>query len=358
MKFFNDTHIDKIRKGYYSAVYFNRTKYILLKEKNFQNVTMQIFQKNDNVNLCGIAEVIELLRFGTGYWKNDKWVDKSDKITVKALQDGDRVTSRESIMHITGPYVYFAHLESLYLGILARRTNIATNAQQVLSVTNKPILFFGDRFDSFLNQEGDGYAAHIGGITSVATEAQSFLWQGQVVGTMPHSLIAVHQGNTLQAAKAFIKYYPNIPLVVLVDFDNDCVTTSLQVARALGKRLWGIRLDTSESLVDKSLQDYKKEKKFYGVNPTLVKNIRKSLNNAQFGHVKIVVSGGFDKEKIALFENEQTPVDFYGVGSWLLKGTNPFTADTVRVGNKHIAKAGRKYKKNPRMKNIYLDRIS
>ena len=41
-------------------------------------------------------------------------------------------------------------------------------------------------------------------------------------------------------------------LVTLVDFENDCVRTSLEVADALGDRLYGVRLDTSEMLVDRS----------------------------------------------------------------------------------------------------------
>src|SRR5271155_1980473 len=62
------TTIDKIRKGYYSAVYFNSTKEILLREKNLSIATMQIFQKKDNVTICGIKHVIEILKIGTGYF--------------------------------------------------------------------------------------------------------------------------------------------------------------------------------------------------------------------------------------------------------------------------------------------------
>ena len=43
---------------------------------------------------------------------------------------------------------------------------------------------------------------------------------------------------------------PGIKLVTLVDFENDCVRTSLEVAEALGDKLYGVRLDISEMLVD------------------------------------------------------------------------------------------------------------
>ena len=58
--------------------------------------------------------------------------------------------------------------------------------------------------------------------------------------------------------------------------------------------------------------------------------------------LKIVVSGGFDAEKIDLFEKLNVPVDVYGVGSYLLKEKIDITADIVEVNGKPCAKVGRK----------------
>src|SRR5260370_37079772 len=118
MQYWTLEAIEKIRRGYYSAVYFNRTQRILLQEKNLKTVTMQIFQKQDAV-LCGVDQVVELFKVAAGYFENDKWVGKGDEIKIESLQDGDSIKSWETVMHITGTYAYFAHLESLYLGILA-----------------------------------------------------------------------------------------------------------------------------------------------------------------------------------------------------------------------------------------------
>ena len=357
MQFFNNHIIDKIRKGYYSAAYFDRTQQILLRENNIQTVTMQIFQKKDTVLLCGIDEVIELLQIGTGYFSQGTWVNKYSKLTVEAVPEGSMINATEPIMHIAGPYAYFAHLESLYLGILARRTSVATKVKDVVAVANnKPILFFADRFDYFLTQEGDGYAANKGGAAGVATPAQAFLWNGKPIGTIPHALIAAYHGDTVRAAQAFSKHFPEVPLVALVDFTNDCIATALAVAQALGSKLWGIRLDTSESMIDASLKKYTHEKQLYGVNPTLVKKVREALDKANFQHVKIIVSGGFNTEKVAFFEKEQTPVDMYGIGSWFLQGTNPFTADIVTIGGNHQAKEGRSYKQNPLMRQAKYEK--
>lgn len=254
MAFWNNEIIGKIRRGYYSAVYFNRTKEILLREKNYKIVTMQIFQKHEGSVLCGIREVRELLKEATGYYEHEDWKDMSNTLTVESLSDGDKLISRETVMHLIGPYAYIAHLESLYLGILARRTLIATNTRKVVAAAgNKSVMFFADRFDDFLNQKGDGYAAKIGGANAVCTEAMSEGFGQEPVGTIPHALIAISNGNTLEAAKIFAKYFPNVKLIVLVDFDNDCVKMALLVARELGKKLWGVRIDTGENLIDCSL---------------------------------------------------------------------------------------------------------
>ena len=327
MNYWSKETIEKIRKGFYSAVYFNRTQYILEQEKNFTPVTMQVFQWNDKSILCGIDEVVELLK---------AVVDTS--LAVRALRDGDIINQGESVMHITGSYVSFAHLESIYLGILARRTVVATTTRRVVRVANgKPVFFFADRFDYFLNQEGDGYAAYIGGASGVCTLAHASRFNGTPVGTIPHALIAVCGGDTVRATQIFAKHIRDANVVALVDFDNDCVGTSLAVAKILGKKLWGVRLDTASNMIDKSL------KAGYGVTPHLVKLVRRALNDKGFSHVKILVSGGFSEEKVRRFEKAQTPVDGYGVGSALIHGSNDFTADIVMVNGKKIAKAGRRY---------------
>lgn len=353
MKYFSEEQIGKIRQGYYSAVYFNRTKEILLSEKNFKSVTMQIFQRKEGSILCGVEEVKELLRMATGYFERGgpasaesyseaKWIDKSFELNVKSKFDGDKLTSGETVMHIEGPYAYFAHLESLYLGILARRTRVATNVKTVVEAAGgKPVIFFGDRFDHFLNQEGDGYAANIGGAKGVCTAAHTAWTGGEPVGTIPHAFIAVNSGQIEDAIQLFYKYNPQVNLIALVDFENDCVNTSIRAAKRMGNKLWGVRLDTSLENTDLSLKDHGGEK---GVTPMLVRLVREALNREGFGEVKIVVSGGFTQEKIKKFTDEKVPVDAYGVGSAILQGENDFTADIVQVDGKPMAKAGREFK--------------
>ena len=357
MKYFSKETIGRIRRGYYTAVYFNRTKEILLKEKNLKDAVMQVFQKKEGSILCGAEEVKELLREATGYFEGERWIDKSSELEVAALRDGERLKAWETVMHITGPYAYFAHLESVYLGILARRTLVASNTRKcVEAAKGKPVIFFADRFDYFLNQEGDGYAAKVGGASSVCTQAMSERFGSEPVGTIPHALIAVYEGKTEAAAELFNKYYRQVNLIALVDFDNDCVGTALAVARKMGRKLWGVRLYTAGEVADKSLRSQEIRSRagddIKGVNPRLVRAVREGLDREGFGHVAIIVSGGFDHIKIRKFTEEKVPADAYGVGSSLIHGENDFTADIVKVEGKFMSKVGREYKENKRLIKI------
>jgi nicotinate phosphoribosyltransferase len=141
-------------------------------------------------------------------------------------------------------------------------------------------------------------------------------------------------------------------VTVLVDFENDSVRTALEVADALGDRLWGVRLDTSELLVDRALWHDMGAFKPTGVNPILVEKVRQALDAAGHDGVHIVASGGFDAHKIREFEKVGAPVDAYGVGSSLVQGANDFTADVVRVEGQELAKAGRRFKANPRLERV------
>jgi nicotinate phosphoribosyltransferase len=141
-------------------------------------------------------------------------------------------------------------------------------------------------------------------------------------------------------------------VTVLVDFENDSVRTALEVADTLGERLWGVRLDTSELMVDRSLWPDMGDFKPTGVNEVLVRRVREALDAAGHEHVHIVASGGFDADKIASFERAGAPVDAYGVGSSLVRGANDFTADVVRVEGRDCAKAGRRFRPNPRLERV------
>jgi nicotinate phosphoribosyltransferase len=339
-----DLPVEKMREGYYSDVYFNYARETLVREGRQPQVLMQVFQKKQAI-LGGMDEAIAILKLCSHDW---------DGLTVRALYDGDPVEPYETVMTIEGDYTLFAHLETAYLGVLARRTLISTNVRRVVEAANgKPILFFPARHDHHRVQTGDGYAAHVAGAIGVSTDAQASWWGGRGIGTVPHALISAYHGDTVLAAQRFAEHFRDeTNIVVLVDFENDSVRTSLEVARALGDRLWGVRLDTSRTLVDRSLWDEMGYFDPRGVNERLVRKVRAALDAEGYEDVRIVVSGGFDSERIQGFEARGVPVDSYGVGSALIRGENDFTGDIVLTDGQPSAKVGRELRPNDRLELV------
>jgi nicotinate phosphoribosyltransferase len=364
---------------------------------------MQVFQRSDAMVACGIDEALAVLALGAGSFADpaaadeafagylaarnwsrqarslggdayveavraqveaesafDKhWLPADGELQVSALRDGDRVDAWEPVVEITAPYRLVAHLESVYLGVLARRTLVATNVRSVVdAAAGKPVLFFGDRYDHWATQGGDGYAAFVGGAQGVATDAQAAWWGERGLGTIPHALIATFRGDTVAAVAAFARHVPGVPLIALVDFDNDSVATSLACAREFGERLWGVRLDTSSTMVDRSLWKELGDFNPTGVNPRLVEKVRQALDAEGFQHVRVIASGGFTVDRIQAFEAAGVPVDSYAVGSSLLKGTADYTADVVLREGRPCAKVGRFHRPSDRLRPVELSSLS
>jgi nicotinate phosphoribosyltransferase len=394
-----DLPVVELRAGYRAAVYFDRSRRILAAEGDDTEVTMQVFQRSDAMVACGIDEALAVLALGAGSFADaaaadvafadylaarsqtrrvrsiggaayveavrvqveaeaafDRhWRRAGAELRVTALRDGDRVDAWEPVLEITAPYRLVAHLESVYLGVLARRTLVATNVRRVVDAAGgKPVLFFGDRYDHWATQGGDGYAAFVGGAQGVATDAQAAWWGERGLGTIPHALIAVFQGDTVAAVAAFARHVPDVPLIALVDFANDSVATSLACARAFGERLWGVRLDTSSTMVDRALWPEMGDFRPTGVNQRLVEKVRQALDAEGFQHVRVIVSGGFTAERIDAFEAAGIPVDSYAVGSSLLKGTADYTADVVLREGRPCAKVGRRHRPSERLRPVDL----
>lgn len=325
----------------YVAKYFLNTKKITKNHDQIKKsiVSLQFFQWNDNVKLCGIDLVLEFLTEHTN----------TSKYRIKYLPDGSIINGREVVLELKGEYKYFGIYEGVIDGILSRATSIATNAWNVKKVANgKKLIFMGDRADYYLNQKLDGYAAAVGGIETQVTKMQTSSHEGEDVGTTPHVLIQMFKGDLISAMHAFKDFFPDERLIALVDFNNDVINDSLALLKEFKKELYGVRVDTSPSLVDKYFDN--KKKKEHGVNITLIKALRLALDKNYGKHVKIFISSGLDAQKIKEFETAKTPIDGYGIGAALLKINYLFTADAVKIDDEKIAKVGRQYQKNSRLK--------
>ncbi|MEE3928099.1 nicotinate phosphoribosyltransferase [Mycoplasmopsis ciconiae] len=326
-------------KKKYIASYFEKTKHILEHEKPNNIIKLQFFQRKDNAILAGMNEVLALL----------EEVTDTSKYVIRYLPEGSKINNLEIVLELEGNYQDFGMWEGMIDGILARSTSIASNAYAcVQAAKGKPIIFMGDRADHYINQEIDGKAIALAGVKLVSTEAQK---QNQnkdeiTFGSVPHVLIQGFGGDITAAMLAYSKHFPNNKLIALVDYHNDVIKESLKVWDALGDKVWGVRLDTSKNMVDHMFDN---EEPHYGVNIEQVKRLRKALDQAGATNYKIVVSSGFDAQKIKDFEDNNAPVDYYGVGQSIFKLSNSFSADATMLNNQKEAKEGRSYRENGKL---------
>ncbi|HSL47365.1 MAG TPA: nicotinate phosphoribosyltransferase [Anaerolineales bacterium] len=430
--------IERMRRGWYSDKYFENIGRMLAvlaaEEYNYSGsqhnlpdgvspdniavgnieVEMQWFTRRvGSTIIVGVDKSLEMLRHCTGYWEGDQFIGTSDTLEVWAVHDGTVVRSdgnplnAEPVIKVRGRYRDFALLETPTLGVLTRSSRVATNVYETLmAARGKPVLFFPARFDMHEVQAADGYAYNIAiqrfnmdfsqQIGSfVSTDAQGDWWGGAGGGTVAHAAIASFMGDTAEAMMQFSRILPaRIPRIALVDFNNDSVRDTLRVLEVMFRKyqalcdqgdqaeaekyvLYGVRLDTSGSLRDVSVQPLGDPALDLGVNPRLVFNVRHALDAASESweipsawkeaarqycrNVKIVVSGGFNPDKIRKFEKLGVPVDIYAVGSWLFNNNGgtvtDFTGDVVRV-KVHgewidMAKVGRKSLENPNLQRVW-----
>ncbi len=430
--------IERMRRGWYSDKYFVNISEMLsvLSSQGYTydgkspslpegvgpdgipagdlEVEMQWFTRRPGETLVvGVDKALTMLRHCTGYFHEDRFVDTSDRLEVWALQDGCKVTSDgdpltvQPVMKVRGRYRDFALLETPTLGIMTRASRVATNVYEtIVAARGKPVLFFPARFDVHEVQAADGYAYsiavqrynmdHASSLGPfISTDAQGDWWGGYGGGTVAHAAIACFLGDTAEAMLAFARVLPsNIARIALVDFNNDSVADSLATCRAMFDRyrqlvdageteeasrykLYGVRLDTSGSLRDRSVTPLGDPSLDLGVTPRLVFNVRQALDSASDSWnipeswrerareycraVRIVVSGGFSPEKIHRFERLGVPADIYAVGSALFDNHGPsvtdYTADVVRikVHGKWIdlAKVGRRSLDNPDLERVW-----
>jgi nicotinate phosphoribosyltransferase len=311
----------EIMSGESADVYFARADTVLEREGLDPIVTMEVFARQEAV-LCGVDEAKNLI----GHVLAE--CDPAET-AVEALADGDMIGPKEVVLRIRARYRRFGLYETAILGMLAQSTGWATAARECVdAAAPQPVISFGARHVHPDVTDVLDYAAIVGGCVGASTPAGARLAGLSPTGTMPHSLVLIF-GDTVAAAEAFDRDLDQaVPRIVLVDTFKDEAEEALRVARALGDRLYGIRLDTPAERGR--------------VTADLVHEVRARLDQAGFGHVRIVVSGGLNPERIRYFNDASAPVDSFAVGSYI-SGATPidFTGDIKEIDGSPIAKRGR-----------------
>ncbi len=317
---------EEILEGRITDVYFMRTREILEKSgESHHRVYAEVHNYGlpagyDWAILAGVEEVANLL--------------EGKPINVYSMDEGELFRSLEPVLAIEGRYVDFGVHEAGLLGILRHATSIATKAARVkLAGWGKPVLFFGVRaVHPAIAPMADRYA-FIGGCDGISGVLGAELAGVKPTGTMPHALILT-MGDQVKAWRAFDEIISkDVPRIALCDTLSDERFESLAAARALGERLYGVRLDTPSS----RRGDMRK----------IVLEVRWALDSAGYKHVKIFVSGGLDEDDVRRLADV---ADGFGVGTSIaFPPSVDLAMDLVEVNGKPFSKRG----KLPGRKQVY-----
>ncbi|MDA8156862.1 MAG: nicotinate phosphoribosyltransferase [Actinomycetota bacterium] len=321
-KVFNIANDQDILSGLVTDVYFDRTVRILKAKKVNPVVKAELIVKSMPGGqsgkdwpwavLAGLDEAMSLL--------------KGLPVKVRAIEDGTVFYPYEPILEIEGRYLDFCVYETALLGFLCQASGIATQAARFKMLAGeRMVLSFGARRMHPALAPMIERNAYIGGCDGVSVIESGQVIGREAVGTMPHALI-ICMGGTVEAALAFDEVIgPGAMRVVLIDTFQDEKFECLNVARALGKKLDGVRFDTPSS----------RRGDFYRI----LEECRWELDQRGFGHVKFFVSGGIKEADVARLN---PLVSGYGIGTSISNApVVDIAMDIMEVEGKPLAKRGK-----------------
>jgi len=318
-----------IIRGDPADAYLHWTKEVMRLESQNPKVLVDFVPAREGI-LCGMEEVKSLLQNVLPKQETDSGVELLDnEAEVWGLEEGDEIMPGEPVLRIIANYASFAIYETSICGILSSSSGWATAAREcVKAAGDKTVIGYGARHIHPNVAHILDYASVLGGCSSASTILGSRQSGRNPFGNMPHSLPLIF-GDTVVAAQAFDRHLGmEIQRIVLVGTFGDEGEEALKVSQALRDKLRGIRIDTPSERG--------------GVTPTMVGELRARMDQMNFKHVEIYISGGLNPTRIKEFQDLDSPVNGYLVGSYISGASpNDFTADIREIEDKAVAKRGR-----------------
>lgn len=311
---FHTADTKDIINGKITDVYFERTLRIL-KAKKINPVVKAEFIAKSLPNgwqwavLAGMEEVSYLL--------------KHIPVKARALREGTVFYPYEPVMEIEGKYQDFCVFETALLGLICQASGIATKAARFKKLADeRPVISFGARRMHPALAPMIERNAYVGGCDGVAVIKSGEVIGEDPMGTMPHSLI-ICMGSTVEAIKAYDEVLePKFKRVALIDTFLDEKFETLNVAEAMGKKLFAVRLDTPSS----------RRGNFYRI----LEEVRWELDLRGHKNIKLFVSGGIKEQDLPLLN---TYVDAYGIGTSISNApVVDFSMDIMEVEGRPLAK--------------------
>lgn len=286
----------EIRRGDTTDAYFRHTEKVLRKGGYNPRVVMEVYARDmpypQNWGLLsGVYEAAKLLE-GVPV---DVWAMDEGSVF---LADGT-TAMYEPLLTIEGRYLDFLWYETAILGFLGSSTSISTRAARFRQAAgDRTLLSFGTRRVHPALSALVERACYVAGFDGVSNVLGAKLLRIAPSGTMPHALIQI-VGDPEKAWKLFDKDAPKeAARIALVDTFWDEKTEAVRAYEALGKKLWGIRLDTPASRRGNFRQ--------------IIEEVRWELNIRGGASVKIIASGRLDEEAVVALRDL---VDGFGVGT-------------------------------------------
>jgi nicotinate phosphoribosyltransferase len=247
-------------------------------------------------------------------------------IKVRAMREGTVFYPYEPVMEIEGRYQNFCVYETAILGLICQASGIATKAARFKKLAGeKLVISFGARRMHPILAPMIERNAYIGGCDGVAVIKSGELIGEDPMGTMPHALIICF-GSTVDALKGYDEVLePKLKRVALIDTFLDEKFEVLNVAEAIGNRLFAVRFDTPSS----------RRGNFYRI----LEECRWELDLRGYKNIKFYVSGGIKEEDVP----ELNPlVDGYGIGTSISNApVVDYAMDIMEVEGKPLAKRGK-----------------
>jgi nicotinate phosphoribosyltransferase len=306
-----------ILEGRITDVYFERAMKILKKRGINPVVRAEIIAKGLPQNgswaiFAGLEEALYLM--------------KQLPIKVRAMKEGTVFYPLEPVIEIEGRYQDFCIYETAILGLICQASGVATKAARFKKLAGENLVIsFGARRMHPMLAPMIERNAYIGGCDGVSVVKSAELIGEDPMGTVPHALIICFR-STVEAMKAYDDVLePKLKRVALIDTFLDEKFECLNVAEALGKRLFAVRFDTPSS----------RRGNFY----RLLEEARWELDLRGYKHVKFYVSGGIKEEDVPVLN---PLVDGYGIGTSISNApVIDYSMDIMEVEGKPSAKRGK-----------------
>ncbi|MEX0719401.1 MAG: nicotinate phosphoribosyltransferase [Balneolaceae bacterium] len=264
---------------------------------------------------------------------------------IWSVNEGEIIFPNEPVLHVEANIIEAQIIETLLLNLINFESLIATKAARIVKVAlNKPVVDFGLRRSQGTGGMQASKAAVIGGVNSTSNAAAGFEHQLPVSGTMAHSWIQFYE-DELKAFRTYAEFYPDATILLVDTYDTlkSGLPNAITVARELenkGHKLKGIRLDSGDLAY-------------------LARKSRKMLDSAGLDYVQIVASNQLNEHVIKSLNEQNAPIDLFGVGTNLVTAFDNPALDGVyklsRVGQKPSLKISENIEKItlPDIKKIY-----